>query len=108
MSGRIADREIILINVLVGIITSADAFKSAFGANADISSVKSAALTLLFSVTYLWFAANRAFNLDGRELGWFSLFVAMTVAPVCVQSLFVADSLLTAWLAISWRIWAGL
>ncbi len=108
MFGRIADREIILINVLVGIITSAVAFRTAFGPGADISSVKSAALTLLFSVTYLWFAANRAFAFDGKGLGWFSLFVAVTVAPVCVQDLFMADSILAVWLAISWGIWAGL
>ena len=108
MFGRIADREIILINVLVGIITSAAAFRTAFGADADISAVKSAALTLLFSVTYLWFAANRAFDLDGRGLGWFSLFVAVTVVPVCVQGLFMADSILGVWLAISWGIWAVL
>ncbi len=108
MFGRIADREIILINVLVGLITAAVAAKTAFGAGADLASVRSAALTLLFSITYLWFAANRASDFDGRGLGWFSLFVAVTVAPVCVQDLMAADTLLGVWLALSWGVWAVL
>ena len=108
MFGKIADREIVLINLLVAIITFAVALKAAFGVDADLTSVKSAAMTLLFSVTYLWIATNRAFDFDGRGLGWYSLIVAVTVLPVCIQGLLVADSLLTTWLALSWGIWSGL
>ena len=46
-----------------------------------------AALSLLFSLSYLWFAFNRLSAADGRGLGWFSLFVAITAVPVPVDTL---------------------
>ena len=36
-----------------------------------------AATGLLFGFTYLFIGLNAVFNLDGRVLGWFSLFVAI-------------------------------
>ena len=84
MSGRIADREIVIINIVVAVITAAVAADSAIGAT-DPAAVKSAALTLLFTTTYLWVAYNRITGVDGRGLGWFSLFVAITVVPVAIE-----------------------
>ena len=49
--------------------------------------VKAAALTLLFSLTYLWVGMNRLTGSDGRGLGWFSLFVAISVLPEAVVTL---------------------
>ena len=57
--GKIQDREIIVINVVTGFITLCVALDAAFGRNADASSIRTAALTLLFSTTYLWVAYNR-------------------------------------------------
>lgn len=47
----------------------------------------SAATGLLFGFTYLFIALNAVFNLDGRVLGWFSLFVAVTAVPCAVLCL---------------------
>ena len=54
MLERISDREIWVINLFVGVLSLLAAFRQAFGADADAASVKAAALSLLFSLTYLW------------------------------------------------------
>ena len=87
MLGRIGDREIWVINLFVGAVSLLAAFRQAFGADADAASVRAAALSLLFSLTYLWVAVNRFTGADGRGLGWFSLFVALTTVPVAVDAL---------------------
>lgn len=107
MTGRIQDREIILINLVTAFITACVAGVSAFGA-ADMAAVKSAALTLLFTTTYLWVAYNRITGVDGRGLGWFSLFVAITVVPVAVQDSLAAVTAVELWLGLSWAVWAVL
>ena len=107
MTGRISDKEIVLINLVVAGITATVATLTAVGAQ-DIGAVKSAALTLMFSTTYLWFAYNRLTGVDGRGLGWFSLFVAITVVPVCLQDAYHAQDFFDLWLALSWGVWAAL
>lgn len=106
--GKIADREIAVINIFAGGITLLVALASAFGPAADPASVKGAALTLLFSFTYLWVAINRYNGADGRGLGWFSLFVAITVVPVAIDTLSSAGSLWQVWFGLCWAAWAVL
>jgi hypothetical protein len=105
MTGRIADREIVIINLIVAAITAAAAVFAALGAT-DVGGVKSAALTLLFSTTYMWFAFNRLTGTDGTGLGWFSLFVTLTILPEAGSAIFSADTLLDLWLGVSWLVWA--
>ena len=57
--GKIQDREIIVINVASGLITMCVALYSAFGPGADAGSIRGAALTFLFTITYFWVAYNR-------------------------------------------------
>ena len=56
---------------------------------------------LLFGFTYLFIGLNAVFNLDGRVLGWFSLFVAINTVPAALLSLLPdADPLFfVIWLA---------
>lgn len=108
MLGRIGDREIAVINIITAAITVAVACALAFGADANLASVKAAALTLLFSTTYIWVAANRIFGFDGRGLGWFSLFVAITVTPVAAQTWAAATTPFAHWIALCWAAWAVL
>jgi len=108
MLGRIDDREISAINVFTGSISLAVALKLAFGAEADAASVRAAAWSLLFAFTYLWVAFNRYNGSDGRGLGWFSLFVALTALPVSIEALAAAESTWAYWQAMSWLAWAGL
>lgn len=106
MLGRISDREIAVINFFTGGLTLLVALQLAFGADADLASVKAAALSLLFSFTYLWVALNRLSGADGRGLGWFSLFVAITAALVAIEALTSASSVWQWWSAWSWAAWS--
>lgn len=108
MLGRIGDREISVINLFTGGLTLLVALKLAFGEGADSASIKAAALSLLFAFTYLWVAFNRFSGADGRGLGWFSLFVAITAVPVAIDSLIRAHSAWDVWLGLSWAAWAVL
>ena len=85
LMGKIGDNEISIINIFSGVLTFLIAMYLAFGPGADANSIKAAGLTLLFTFTYLWVAFNRYSGADGRGLGWFSLFVAITVVPVAIS-----------------------
>ena len=108
MRGHIADREIWVINVFVGLVSLAIGLFSIFGPGADAHSIQGGALTLLFAFTYLWVAANRFSGADGRGLGWFSLFVAITAVPVAVDTLAHAQSMTDWWMGANWAAWAVL
>ncbi len=90
--GRIGDNEIAVIDYFVGGITLAASLYLAFGPGSDAASIRAAAYTLLFSFTYLWVALNRSNGADGRGLGWFCLFVAVTAVPVTLQAFSTAQS----------------
>jgi hypothetical protein len=106
--GRIGDREIAIINIFVGGLTLLIALYFAFGPTADAGTIKAAGLTLLFTFTYLWVAFNRYSGADGRGLGWFSLFVAITVVPVAIDTLSSASSVWDVWFGLCWAAWAVL
>ncbi len=108
LMGRIGDREIAVINIFSGGVTLLVAVYLAFGPGADLSTVRAAALTLLFTFTYLWVAYNRFHDVDGRGLGWYSLFVAITVVPVALDTLIGATTLWGYWFGLCWAAWAVL
>jgi putative amide transporter protein len=106
--GRIGDREIAVIDVFVGTVTLIVSLFLAFGPGANAASIKAAALTLLFTFTYYWVAWNRWNGADGRGLGWFCLFVAITTVPVFLQTLGGATTTWDVWFAICWLSWGVL
>lgn len=106
--GKIGDNEIAVIDTFVGGITLLVSLYLAFGPNADLASIKAAALTLLFTFTYFWVAINRYNGADGRGLGWFCLFVAVTAVPVTIQTLQGATTTWGYWFGLSWFAWGVL
>ena len=108
MLGHIGDSEIWVINLFVGAVSLLVALSQAFGADADAASIRAAALSLLFSLTYLWVAINRFTGADGRGLGWFSLFVAITAVPVATNTFRTAEHIWDVWSGLSWAAWAVL
>ena len=102
----ISEREIWVINLFVGSISLLVALRLALGADADAASVKTATFSMLFSLTYLWVAANRFSGVDGRGLGWFSLFVAITALPVAADTFRSAQNIADVWQGFSWLAWA--
>ena len=103
--GKIEDLEIIVINVVSGVVTFGLSLAWAFGPGADAASIKGAALTILFSATYFWVAYNRVIKVDGRGLGWFSLFVAITTVPVAARGFSDGQTSIDFWMASNWVIW---
>lgn len=104
--GYIQDREIWVINFFTGGLVVLVALYSAFGVEEpNQASVLAAAQFLLFAFTYLWVGINRLIEVDGRGLGWFCLFVAVTAIPTAI-SLFAAGG--PIWLALNWSAWAVL
>lgn len=107
--GLIEDREIAVINIFGGGVTLLVSFVTAFQYGANLAAIRGGALTLLFAFTYLWVAINRFLKVDGRGLGWYCLFVAITAVPVAIQTLRGAggDTWQT-WLGANWAAWAVL
>ena len=101
MLGKIADKEIWVINIFTGVVSLCIGLASIFGPTADAASVKNGALTLLV-------AFNRFSGADGRGLGWFSLFIAITAVPVALETLTSAQTGLDWWMGINWSAWAVL
>ena len=106
LSGKIEDREIVVIDVVSGVVALLVGLVSVFGSGADDASIRAGSLTLLFATTYFWVAYNRLVDVDGRGLGWFSLFVSITVVPVAIRALSTAHSTLDIWMGINWALWA--
>jgi putative amide transporter protein len=106
--GKIGDKEIAVIDVFVGFVTLLVALYLAFGPAADANSIKAAALTLLFTFTYFWVAWNRWNGADGRGLGWFCLFVAITTVPVSLETLGGATTVWGFWFGLCWAAWGVL
>jgi len=108
LMGRIQDREIVVINVVTGLVAGGFVVQGVFAAGADADSVRTAALKLMFATTYFWVAYNRFSGTDGRGLGWFSLFVAITAVPVFLSAITTASGISETWQALNWAVWGGL
>lgn len=105
--GHIQDREIAVINILVGTTSFLAAMYSIFQHTHE--TIVFGAHVLLFAFTYLWVAFNRFNGADGRGLGWYSLFVAITAVPTGLTILAGAGGKVWAtWLGLNWLAWAGL
>lgn len=59
---------------------------------------------LLFAFTYLYVAITNWYELDGRGLGWYCLFVAITTIPSAAMSYLGGDLRFT----VIWLIWGAL
>lgn len=109
--GHIGNREIGVMNIFTGGIGFIAAVTALIlGAqNDDITFIALASYILLFAFTYLWVAINQYLNPDGRGLGWYCLFVALTAAPTSWVTLSAAggQAWLT-WLGANWAAWAVL
>lgn len=108
MLGKIGDREVTVINTLVGSLSFLVACWLIFHDPADERSINAGAFTFLFAFTYLWVAANQFLGTDGRGLGWFSLFVSITAAVVGGNALVGSALSLTLWSSLNWLAWAVL
>lgn len=63
-----------------------------------------AATGLLFSFTYLYVGINNALGLDGKGLGWYCLFVAITAIPTAALTFQSGDFRF----GVIWLLWSFL
>lgn len=103
MLGHIAPKEAAIMNLLTGGLSLFVSLHQV--ASGDPALVRAAAFGLLFSFTYLWVAYVNLTGLDGRGLGWFSLFVAATASLVTVDALAAARTVGEYWMAGNWAAW---
>ena len=102
--GYIEDKEIAVIDFFVGTL---GCFVSAHAALTGDPYF--AAQIFLFAFTYLWVALNRYLGVDGRGLGWFCLFVAISAFPIGIWQLATCGGKLwPTWSALNWISWAFL
>jgi hypothetical protein len=107
MLGKISAREAAVMNIFTGAVSLAACFRGAFFV-ATPEAIMAAGQGLLFAFTYLWVAYNSLMNTDGRGIGWFSLFVAITVLPIFYWEWQAATTVGMQWLALNWLAWAVL
>lgn len=105
--GFVSKNEATIMNIFAGIVSVSVSAYNAFGLATD-TAIKNAALGLLFGFTYLWVAYNNITNVDGRGLGWFSLFVAVVATPIFIMEWQGAETFGQKWLALNWGAWAVL
>jgi hypothetical protein len=108
----IGNREIFIINVFTGavgfLVAMFSIFRAAPSSVGDLN-IQFGGLVLLFAFTYLWVATNQVSGADGRGLGWFCLFVAITALPTAIIVLSGSKGhAWPVWLGLNWVAWAVL
>jgi hypothetical protein len=103
MLGRIAPKEAAVMNLFAGGLSLFVSLHEA--ASGQGAAIRAAAFGLLFAFTYLWVAYVNLSGQDGRGLGWFSLFVAVTAAAVACDEFVHARTAVDHWLAGCWAAW---
>jgi hypothetical protein len=103
---KLSQKEIIFIDFFIGLISFLVGFNLVLGAKATVQTIEAGTFTFLFSCTYFWVAFNQYMNCDGRGLGWFCLFVAITAVPITIIAFEGASSTWGIWFSICWAMWA--
>lgn len=75
--GFVGAKAAVPMNIMVGLLQVFTPTYLIISANGDELQILSASGLYLFGFTYLYVAANNAYDLDGSALGWFSGFVAV-------------------------------
>jgi hypothetical protein len=108
--GHIEDREVALMDFFAGGVGLFVCISLPTRAQpTDLLPFEVTAYILLFTFTYFWVAINRYLGSDGRGLGWFSFFVAVTAVPVTIRLFLTAGGKLwPTWLGFCWAAWGVL
>lgn len=106
--GRIGDREVALPNFFSGAVLALVSLDLVVGGSLTLGAVKSAALILLFGITFLWGGFNQINGHDGRGLGWYCLSVVAILVPIAIENYRVAATTWEHWFTLCWLLWAVL
>lgn len=106
--GHIEDKEVIVINLMVGVLSFLIAAYLVFNPAQDQSLITTGAFTFLFSFTYLWVAANEILKTNSKGLGWFCLFVSVTAMVIALNATFSISTDMSIWSIFNWYAWSAL
>ena len=104
--GKIEDKEVSVINLLVGSLSFLTACYLVFNPSGDTNLISAGAFTFLFAFTYLWVGANRFLKADSRGLGWFCLFVSITALTIAINATLKISLDFSAWSIFNWYAWS--
>jgi hypothetical protein len=101
--GKIDKRSVAVLNLFVGAIAFLIDVILLWRAHTT-PEFYAVATGLLFAFTYLYVGITNWFDLDGRGLGWYCLFVGLTTVPCSVMSFQAKDMRF----GVIWLIWGVL
>ncbi len=108
----LSNREVGVMNLFVGVLgflLAVFAVVRVGPANIGAAEFEFGAFVLLFAFTYLYVGINQFLNADGRALGWYCLFVAITAVPTAIITLLASRGhTWPIWLGADWAAWAVL
>ncbi|HLH71207.1 MAG TPA: AmiS/UreI family transporter [Candidatus Dormibacteraeota bacterium] len=108
----LGNREVGVMNLFVGVLgflLAMFAVVRVGPTNIGAAEFEFGAFVLLFAFTYLYVGINQFLNADGRALGWYCLFVAITAVPTAIITLLTSRGhAWPVWLGADWAAWAVL
>ncbi|WP_350656472.1 AmiS/UreI family transporter [Psychrobacter sp. S1-30-MNA-CIBAN-0213] len=106
--GKIEDKEVAVINLLVGFLSFLIAIYLVFNKSQDLNLISAGAFTFLFAFTYIWVGANQFLKSNSKGLGWFCFFVSLTALTIALNSTFKISMDISIWSIFNWYAWSVL
>lgn len=106
--GKIEDKEVTVINLLVGLLSFLIAVYLVFNPAQDTKLISAGAFTFLFAFTYLWVGANQFLQANSKGLGWFCFFVSLTALSIALNATFHVSMEFSVWSIFNWYAWSAL
>ena len=100
------NKEIVVMNVIAGIITTAISIIGIFVA-VDVATVFQYALLLLLGITNLYIAAICIWDLSEQSLGWFSAMLALISLAVGIYFIVIGNLLVGIYWLVIMFIWVA-
>ena len=100
------NKEIVVMNVIAGIITTAISIIGIFVA-VDVATVFQYALLLLLGITNLYIAAICIWDLSEQSLGWFSAMLVLISLAVGIYFIVIGNLLVGIYWLVIMFIWAA-
>jgi hypothetical protein len=108
----LGNREVAVMNLFTGVLGFLIAMFSVVRAkpgSGGVPDIEFGAFVLLFAFTYLYVGVNQFLGADGKALGWYCLFVAVTALPTAAITLATSQGHpWLVWLGLNWAAWAVL
>lgn len=104
---KTSEKSVVFVNIFASFIILSISIFSIFSNDANVTSINTGAMTLLFSFTYFWLAFNIMQGVDNMVgLGWFSLLASITLLTTFIMPINSVSSFWHTWNNFNWIIWS--